>query len=182
MDEDKNIWEDCEQAEKQIKYDESDPKVIIGASLNKLIAILTSVDDYDTKFLHTFITTYQSFTTPYKLFEKLLERYNVPNNVDEKVKNAIRLRVSVVLKYWVGKQFTDLDEDMIAKVYDFVDNTLKNDGYDDLAAMLKKEITSKISERTNMKNAMFAPPPQLKVSWKRNLTHSILLSVLRFME
>lgn len=46
MDEDKNIWEDCEQAEKQIKYDESDPKVIIGASLNKLIAILTSVDDY----------------------------------------------------------------------------------------------------------------------------------------
>ena len=60
------------------------------------------------------------------------------------MKNAIRLRVSVVLKYWVGKQFTDLDEEMIAKVYDFVDNTLTNDGYDDLAAMLKKEITSKV--------------------------------------
>lgn len=53
------------------------------------------------------------------------------------------IRVSVVLKYWVATQFSDLDEDMIAKVYNFVDNTLKNDGYEELAAMLKKEITTK---------------------------------------
>jgi hypothetical protein len=50
----------------------------------------------------------------------------------------------VVLKYWVATQFSDLDEDMIAKVYNFVDNTLKNDGYEELAAMLKKEITTKV--------------------------------------
>lgn len=52
--------------------------------------------------------------------------------------------MSVVLKYWVATQFSDLDEDMIAKVYNFVDNTLKNDGYEELAAMLKKEITTKV--------------------------------------
>lgn len=50
----------------------------------------------------------------------------------------------MVLKYWVATQFSDLDEDMIAKVYNFVDNTLKNDGYEELAAMLKKEITTKV--------------------------------------
>jgi hypothetical protein len=43
--------------------------------------------------LHTFITTYQSFTTPHKLFEKLLQRYHVPEGrVEEKMKEAIRLR------------------------------------------------------------------------------------------
>jgi hypothetical protein len=58
--------------------------------------------------LHTFITTYQSFTTPHKLFEKLLQRYHVPEGrVEEKMKEAIRLRYlsPITPKYshaWAG--------------------------------------------------------------------------------
>ncbi|ELR16435.1 nucleotide exchange factor RasGEF, putative, partial [Acanthamoeba castellanii str. Neff] len=141
---DTNMWDDPPESQTtDIRFDER--KVIVAGSLNRLIESLTSVENYDSNFLHTFITTYQSFTTPHKLFEKLLQRYHVPEGrVEEKMKEAIRLRVSVVLKYWVATQFSDLDEDMIAKVYNFVDNTLKNDGYEELAAMLKKEITTKL--------------------------------------
>lgn len=41
---DKNVWEDANSS--AIRYDEADPKTIIGASLNRLIEVLTSVDDY----------------------------------------------------------------------------------------------------------------------------------------
>ncbi len=59
----------------------------------------------DNRFLKTFVTTYQSFTTPAKLFEKLLQRYNVRRDrVDAGRVKAIQLRVCVVLKYWVENQ------------------------------------------------------------------------------
>lgn len=45
-----------------------------AGSLNHIINILTSVDQYDNKFLKTFMTTYQSFATPEQIVEKLLER------------------------------------------------------------------------------------------------------------
>lgn len=47
-----------------------------AGSLNHIINILTSVDQYDNKFLKTFITTYQSFATPEQVVEKLMERYH----------------------------------------------------------------------------------------------------------
>ena len=65
----------------------------------------------------------------------------------------------MVLKYWVSTQFSDLDEDMIAKVYNFVDNTLKNDGYEELAAMLKKEITTKVKRLLFNSPPLNTPPP-----------------------
>jgi hypothetical protein len=48
----------------------------MAGSLNKLVEALTSDTQYDNRFLKTFITTYQSFTTPAKLFDKLLQRYS----------------------------------------------------------------------------------------------------------
>jgi hypothetical protein len=56
--------------------------------------------------MKTFITTYQSFTTPSKLLEKLIQRYDAPANKVPKDKSLqIRQRVSVVIKYWVENQF-----------------------------------------------------------------------------
>lgn len=64
--EDVNIW------------DEYNPKSAdndnVNGSLNKLVEKLTNEEALDNKFLKTFITTYQSFTTPSKLLEKLIQR------------------------------------------------------------------------------------------------------------
>jgi hypothetical protein len=113
---DTNMWDDPVECQTTgIRYDEK--KAIVAASLNRLIECLTSVENYgtsasiresswrllltlvlsvrftDSNFLHTFITTYQSFTTPHKLFEKLLQRYHIPEGrVEDKNKEAIRLR------------------------------------------------------------------------------------------
>jgi len=45
------MWEDSDSSEKEIRRDASDPKLIIGASLNRLIEVLTSVDDYGKFFV-----------------------------------------------------------------------------------------------------------------------------------
>ena len=57
-----------------------DPKTgkVSAATLNKLVMRMTattSSEDYDPKFMQAFLITYQSFTTPVVLLNKLLERY-----------------------------------------------------------------------------------------------------------
>lgn len=98
----------------------------------------------DNRFLKTFITTYQSFTTPAKLFDKLLQRYNVrTDRVDASRLKAIQLRVCVVLKYWVENQFFDFDEELIQQIFDFVDGTLQQNN-PDLANMVSKELQNRV--------------------------------------
>eukprot|EP01089_Gocevia_fonbrunei_P011722 TRINITY_DN2562_c0_g1_i1.p1 TRINITY_DN2562_c0_g1~~TRINITY_DN2562_c0_g1_i1.p1 ORF type:complete len:410 (+),score=47.39 TRINITY_DN2562_c0_g1_i1:1-1230(+) len=150
---------------KKIIYDKHHPEDVSAASLNNLIRILTSVDTHDFNFRDTFITTYQSFTTPRILFDKLLERYTIPeeSNLNEETKKAIKIRVSIIIKYWVENQFFDLDEELVQKVFSFVDETLRNDGFNDFANILKVELNKKISERMHQKNLMFTPPSELNL-------------------
>lgn len=44
------------------------------------------------------------------------------------LKAAIKMRVIIALKYWVETQFIDFEEDLIIKMQNFIDNTLKDDG------------------------------------------------------
>lgn len=60
--------------------------------------------------MKAFLATYQSFTTPLDLFTKLIERYEVPDHVSESTANKVRLRVVIVLKYWIQTQFYDINE------------------------------------------------------------------------
>lgn len=48
---------------------------IKAGSLNHLVVALTPENHYDPDYVNTFLLTYQSFTTPAKLLEKLIERY-----------------------------------------------------------------------------------------------------------
>lgn len=122
----------------------------------------------ENRFLKTFITTYQSFTTPAKLFDKLLQRYlshfvsslflahlrtlahvnsryNVrTDRVDASRTKAIQLRVCVVLKYWVENQFFDFDEELIQQIFDFVGGTLQQNNAD-LAGMVAKELQNRVT-------------------------------------
>jgi hypothetical protein len=67
-------------------------------------------------FLKTFLLTYQSFTTPTILFEKLHQRYHVPRRrigqdlvfqEFEKLRLKIQLRVCNVLQQWTKKYVSD---------------------------------------------------------------------------
>jgi hypothetical protein len=78
--EDVNIWD--EVVEGNIKIDSHDGKQEVAAgSLNQLVKHLTSDQGLDGRFVHTFLLTYTSFTTPRMLLEKLKQRYQVPETV-----------------------------------------------------------------------------------------------------
>lgn len=65
--------------------------------------------------MKTFLLTYQSFTTPGILFEKLLERYyvpwmryqGVPFDVFDKTRLKVQLRVCNVMQQWLKKYPAD---------------------------------------------------------------------------
>ena len=59
--------------------------------------------------MKAFLVTYHSFTTPAQLFRKLVERFFVPPSINEALANKIRLRVIIVLKYWIESQFSDIN-------------------------------------------------------------------------
>src|SRR4051794_7461859 len=71
-----------------------------------------------------FITTYRSFTTPHKLFQKLVQRYLVPTSGNRALPQAraaaIQGRVCVVLKYWLEKQYVDFDMQLSQQLVAFV--------------------------------------------------------------
>ena len=59
----------------------------------------------------TFIRTYQAFTSPWKLFNKLMQRYDVPFGQLSST-STIQLRVGITLKYWIENSFTDFDHEV----------------------------------------------------------------------
>jgi hypothetical protein len=71
------IWEDFFDRQKS-KGKDKNP---YPRSLNLLIENLTSEENLDNKFVKTFITTYQSFTTPAKLLDKLTQRYRLLHKI-----------------------------------------------------------------------------------------------------
>ena len=58
------------------------------------------------EFQRIFLMTYQSFTTPEKLLQKLMQRYQVPEkSLSEQAISTIQSRVVNVLKKWIGIYF-----------------------------------------------------------------------------
>ena len=148
-DENVNIWQEQNSKGKFLyeseNGDQIKTKTMKIGTLNKLVQALTSDRNINQTYLKTFITTYRSFTTPWKLLSKLMERYNVPSqvNYDPRRTYQIQLRVAVVLKYWVESQFYDFDEDLLQSLESFRVNLFK-DGLTDMAHRLHELITSKV--------------------------------------
>ncbi|KAL6049799.1 putative Ras guanine nucleotide exchange factor [Balamuthia mandrillaris] len=170
-----NIWDEGPSNSSNFRRPSSDKSAassneIFAGTLNKLVELLTSATEIDNHYLATFITTYQSFASPRQLFEKLLQRYSVPPGHTSKEKtHAIQLRVCIVLKYWVEKQFFDFDDELLNTIFEFIDNQLKVDNQQ-LAKMLSSELKTRMNERTNREKAMFAQPRQLQALSVENLS------------
>lgn len=151
---DVNIWEEPNDSA-TIKQDWSTGEegnktgrmVVKAATLNKLVEMLTSEKNFDNQFLKTFMLTYQSFTSPFRLLEKLLQRYNAPSTVVEDRRVPIQLRVVAVLKHLMQHHFVDLDTKEINCLKEFVDVQLPRDGHADLARLLGVELHRGLAER-----------------------------------
>eukprot|EP01090_Pellita_catalonica_P000606 TRINITY_DN10419_c0_g1_i1.p1 TRINITY_DN10419_c0_g1~~TRINITY_DN10419_c0_g1_i1.p1 ORF type:complete len:581 (-),score=81.77 TRINITY_DN10419_c0_g1_i1:1794-3425(-) len=155
---------------KFIKRSASNQNEIVAASLNVLIKLITPSNPaaYDNEFMLTLLTTYQSFAHSWQLYEKLLDRFNVPPDTslsDEEIKR-IRMRVLIVLKYWVEKVFFDLDDDLIKLIFEFVNNNVGNKDFSELAKRMKDELSKRIKDRIDTRNRIFKPPAKLTRSTK----------------
>lgn len=74
----------------------------------------------DSNFLETFLATYRSFTTPIKLLEKLKQRYNVPNSIENQKKTVVQMRVCVVMKRWVGTFNDEAEFELLDKINSWI--------------------------------------------------------------
>lgn len=122
--------------------------VIRAATLNKLVEILTSEKNFDEPFMKTFFLTYQSFTTPPLLLEKLLQRYNVLPSCPEERRIQVQLRVANVMKMWMERNFVDIDNRVAGRIREFISERLEKDGHHDLVRLLGGVLQRRMAERT----------------------------------
>jgi len=122
-------------------------------TLNSFVLQLTETEnELDNYFLKAFLVTYQSFTTPQQLFRKLVERFTVPPEIDEGTKNKIRLRVIIVLKHWIGTQFSDISSELVEEIYELVE-FIKTCGLVSVAEQLERVLEQKSADRLTLSKA-----------------------------
>jgi hypothetical protein len=104
-----------------IEYTEE--KKIKCGTVQKLIEKLTEDKQFDNQYLHAFLLTYRSFTTPHELIDRLINRYNITPENRETITSSefiqwkkstldpIRLRVSQVIKTWITLHHYDFEND-----------------------------------------------------------------------
>ncbi|KAJ3441395.1 ras guanine nucleotide exchange factor i-related [Anaeramoeba flamelloides] len=96
------------------------------ANINKLIEKLTDKKT-EVQYRDAFLMTYQSFMKPGYLFAKLKERYNVPHLKMEDwiiFKDTIQIRVISVLNSWIKLCWADIDEKLLFRIVEFINNTI----------------------------------------------------------
>ena len=115
------------------------------------------------KFLQTFVITYQSFTNPWVVVDKLLQRYECPAESGLAAADVakVKLRVCVVFKYWIEHQFFDFDEAIIARLEHFVSKTLTAEGQTAMATALQSVLERGKAARAPQE--IFEPPKRLQV-------------------
>eukprot|EP01114_Cavostelium_apophysatum_P011471 TRINITY_DN2574_c0_g1_i1.p1 TRINITY_DN2574_c0_g1~~TRINITY_DN2574_c0_g1_i1.p1 ORF type:complete len:785 (-),score=212.30 TRINITY_DN2574_c0_g1_i1:43-2397(-) len=131
----------------------------MGGTLDTLIKHLTTVQD--ASFMKSFILTLQSFTTPWVVLDKLQQRYE-SRMTDENGQLRVKLRVCVVLKYWIENQFHDFDENLLPKLSNFIQQTIRKDPQTQMGEMSKRlesEMAKKMEERKVQRVAIEVAEP-----------------------
>eukprot|EP01132_Coremiostelium_polycephalum_P000405 gene405-512_t len=152
--EDVNIWQEG-NPQSTFKYEwisdegsKTGRYVPKAGTLNKLVEALTMEKQYDiSRYTKTFLLTYQSFTNPWKLLDKLIQRYMVPEDKPSDVRAKIQLRVVSFIQTWVERNFDDFDDALIERLNQFRNNRLLMDDNNDLAIILAEKLAKKTKER-----------------------------------
>eukprot|EP00004_Rigifila_ramosa_P014937 TRINITY_DN343_c0_g1_i1.p1 TRINITY_DN343_c0_g1~~TRINITY_DN343_c0_g1_i1.p1 ORF type:complete len:1009 (-),score=276.87 TRINITY_DN343_c0_g1_i1:65-2644(-) len=137
---DADIWGEADSdTNLQLEMGSDGMQTVKAGTLNKLVERLTHDKISDLTFMKTFITTYQSFTSPDMLLTKLIQRYHVPKKEGSTVSaQPIQLRVCSCLKFWIETHYPDFDEKMSERLKAFIKNSVEKDGHKLLASQLKQ--------------------------------------------
>ncbi|KAJ6248620.1 ras guanine nucleotide exchange factor i-related [Anaeramoeba flamelloides] len=165
-----SIWDHEENNIIVGETEHSKTNEVKAATLNKLVELLTHETNQNIKYMKTFLMTYQSFTTPAKLFSRLMQRYHVPitqgiTEEEYKIKKqCIQLRVCNVLKTWLSENFSEFNRKLLDKVINFLDQTVSKSNKP-IAETIKKKILRNIElGGQDFKNSRFMKdPPEPKV-------------------
>ncbi|KAL9646639.1 hypothetical protein ABK040_010751 [Willaertia magna] len=154
--------------------EEEGQTVLDQASIDKLVEELTSHQNYDIHFTHTFMLTFRSFTDKESLLKKLSNRFNVPppQNEDfnlfkrEKL-DKIRLRVVNSIKYWIENFFLfDFDHEFINLLNEFIE-MIKKSNQQSFATLLTRTLEKVKNNEENKVQTQMKCPEVLKI--KRNV-------------
>lgn len=118
-----------------VDVEEGEERPIRAATLNKLVEIATSSKLANLQYTPTFLMTYKSFTTPKKLFEKLKQRWFVPQSAAEaqgmtleQYANPIRLRWIAFSKKWLTEYPEDIDRNLLTDMRRFTNVMMEEPG------------------------------------------------------
>lgn len=78
----------------------------------------------DVDFVNVFVMMFRAFTTEEKLWQKLVERFNVPATEKPATKQKIQVRLCIFVKNWVDKVSADLHEKTRKMITEFLKNEL----------------------------------------------------------
>jgi len=178
MDGDVNIWDEPQKEGVNVVFVEGEvvskggERPIRLGTLNQLVTRLTNENKPDLTFVKTFITTYQSITTPEVVLNKIIQRYQVPVTEDsQEWRNQkllpIQWRVYNVLRIWLDLRWQDFDEALLGKLVLFMNECLRKDGHAKLADQLAGIIAKK--QQSESKKRLSIPSRELSTSafWKR---------------
>ena len=182
-DEGVNIWEEPPSSEDNIQYEEEEGDegfklILAAATLNKLVEELTTAEKVDTEFLHAFLLTYQSFTTPFVFLNKLIQRFNVPperyqhmsqEEFELHIRDPIRVRVVNVLRKWIEVGFEELSEEVLSRVTEFGQMISGEKNTQALGAILNGALRKAKGRRAHFVQFDQAPPPPKKILGGRSL-------------
>lgn len=158
-----NIWEEKPEKDVNVTYNVNKPDEIETATLNILIAHLTSIQDVDADFRRIFLLTYQFFTKPMILLTKLMERFCVPRDqfatTEEytKCREIIQLRVLIFFKFWMQ---THLKPETLAQIKQRVE-TWEADGADAIKQQLLSFIKAPRHEDHAARASQQPPKPKI---------------------
>ncbi|KAJ1984207.1 Guanine nucleotide exchange factor lte1 [Dimargaris cristalligena] len=79
------------------------PRVIMAATLEKLIQKITTEVDY--AFVSDFFLTYRDFLTPIQLCRLLFLRFDWATQQDDDSHKLVRIRLFIVLRFWLRNYF-----------------------------------------------------------------------------
>lgn len=157
-----SLWAEKKEGNIVFSTESIERPELTASTLNQLVKYLTGSKNLDGDTLRTFLLTYNSFTSPKTLFEKLRERYNIPEEKATKMEPEMlkkkQLRVINVMKKWLETCFLDLDDNLINDVFAFCEK-LRADGNTSLATLIDNSLLSKFVGLTKKKQIHEEQPP-----------------------
>lgn len=164
---DRPLWSELlDKAVPQIDfYQDGSDKIPEKTSLNRLIEYLTSPGT-NAKYKEVFVMSAPTFTTPSVILDKLIERYNVPDEFEEELRGTpqrigdvqrIHGFVGILMGYWIKGQFDEFDDNVIQRLKAFLEDTMMKD----MAPTAQRLLTdiARCQAMRKKRTQFFAVPP-----------------------